>query len=84
MREEFDPTGRIESDGGEPVSETRALVPLSPIIEASERTAAHHHVPFLAQLVATKDQHPQTRQRRRAEPDVALAAYRATVALTAF
>jgi hypothetical protein len=31
-----------------------------------------------------KDQHPQTRERRRAEPDEALAAYRATVALTRF
>ena len=76
--------GGLNRTAASRVSETRALVPLSPIIEASERTAAHHHVPFLAQLVATKDQHPQTRQRRRAEPDVALAAYRATVALTAF
>jgi hypothetical protein len=41
----------------------------------------HYHVPFLAQLVATKDGHPQTRERRRAEPNVALAAYRATAAL---
>jgi hypothetical protein len=33
-------------------------------------------------MIATKDQHPQSRERRRAEPDEALAAYRATAALT--
>ena len=32
---------------------------------------------FIAQLIATKAQAPQTRARRRAEPDVASAAYRA-------
>ncbi len=48
-----------------------------------EPGTSHYHVPFLAQLVATKDGHPQTRERRRAEPNVALAAYRATAALDA-
>jgi hypothetical protein len=37
---------------------------------------------FLAQLIATKDQHPQTRERRRADPTEALAAYRAAAALS--
>jgi hypothetical protein len=42
----------------------------------------YHQAPFIAQLLAVKDQHPQTRERRRAEPDEALAAYRAAAALT--
>jgi hypothetical protein len=73
--------GRSESGCAEPASESRALISLSRTTHHSERTAGHHHAPFLAQLAATKDQHPQTRERRRAEPDVALAAYRATAAL---
>src|SRR5215471_12713478 len=44
--------------------------------QATVPGTVHYHVPFLAQLVATKDGHPQTRERRRAEPNVALAAYR--------
>ena len=74
---------RAEPNCGEPAVECRALVALSPAKEAPERIAGYRHAPFVAQLVATKYQHPQTRERRRAEPDVALAAYRATVALTA-
>jgi hypothetical protein len=35
-------------------------------------------------LLAIKHQHPQTRERRRAAPDEAIAAYRATVELTRF
>ena len=62
-------------------AETRAVVVLA---RAPQAGTAHYHVPFLAQLVATKDGHPQTRGRRRAEPNVALAAYRATAALDAF
>ena len=44
---------------------------------------ADRYAPFVAHLVATKDQHPQTRERRRADPNDALAAYRAAAALTA-
>ncbi len=36
---------------------------------------------FLAHLIATKEQCPQTRERRRAEPGDAIAAYRAVDAL---
>jgi|SRR5689334_9277874 hypothetical protein len=67
---------------GAPAGETRALVKILPVSEPPERIAGYRNAPFVAQLVATKDQHPQTRERRRAEPDVVLAAYRATVALT--
>jgi len=65
------------------LSESRALVALTPLQESPERATGYRSAPFLAQLVATKDQHPQTRERRRAEPYVASAAYRATAALTA-
>ncbi len=64
-------------------SQSRALVALDPLQSRSENTAGHRYAPFVAQLVATKDQHPQTRERRRAEPNDALAAYRAVAALTA-
>jgi hypothetical protein len=64
-------------------SESRALVTLDPMQGRSANTAGHRYAPFVAQLVATKDQHPQTRERRRADPGDALAAYRATAALTA-
>jgi hypothetical protein len=60
--------------GAEQAAASRALVALTP--------AAYRQTPFLAQLLAMKDQHPQTRERRRAEPDEVLAAYRATAALT--
>jgi len=61
---------------------SRALVALSPMLAASDAPVAFRDAPFIAQLLAMKDQHPQTRERRRAEPQEALAAYRATAALT--
>ena len=61
-----------------------ALVALAPTAALGKTPEAYRQAPFLAQLLAMKDQHPQTRERRRAEPDQALAAYRATVALTRF
>ena len=64
-------------------AETRALVALARSPQFLERGTSHHHAPFVAHLVATKDGHPQTRERRRAEPNVALSAYRATAALGA-
>jgi hypothetical protein len=48
-----------------------------------EVTVDYRSAPFVAQLVATKNRRPQTRERQRAEPDVASAAYRATAVLTA-
>ena len=61
-----------------PKTESRALI----AIEAprrSERTAPSARRPvaaFLAQLIATQMQAPQTRARRRAEPEEAIAVYR--------
>ena len=62
----------------------RALIAVTPTAGAYEPSAAYRHAPFLAQLLAMRDQHPQTRARRRAEPDVAIAAYRSAAALTQF
>jgi hypothetical protein len=85
MRPEESDAKVCQSDAtslGEP-AETRAVVVLARAPQAFEPGTSHYHVPFLAHLVATKDGHPQTRERRRAEPNVALAAYRATAALDA-
>jgi hypothetical protein len=61
---------------------SRALVALTPTTSGREAPQAYRQAPFLAHLLAMKGQHPQTRERRRAELDAALAAYRATAALT--
>ena len=42
---------------------------------------APFQVPFLAHLLAVKGQHAQTRERRRAAPHEAIAAYRTTANL---
>ena len=81
--EEFD-TRSTQHDPPEHCgSEGRALVTLLSVDQSSQLIAGYGSAPFLAQLVATKDQNPQTRERRRAEPDMASAAYRAAAALTA-
>ena len=65
-------------EAGAPETESRALI----AIEAprpSERTASSAHRPaaaFLAQLIATQMHAPQTRARRRAEPEDVIAVYR--------
>ena len=73
--------------GGEPapaeqVKASRALVALTSATTAAEPPETFRQAPFLAQLLAMKDRHPQTRERRRAEPHEAIAVYRATAALT--
>jgi len=58
-------------------STNTALIPLMPP-ESGTPDAAPQGRPradFLAQLIAVKVQAPQTRLRRRAEPDEAIAAY---------
>jgi hypothetical protein len=57
-----------------------ALVPVAP---SGHQAPAEHGISrpradFLAQLIATTTQAPQTRVRRRAEPEVAIAAYGAS------
>ncbi len=69
------------SDAGEPEAtetETRALITVGPIA-ASERSPLTSQRPaaaFVAQLIATQMHAPQTRARRRAEPEEAIAIYR--------
>jgi hypothetical protein len=76
------PAHGAETDSAEPqAAESRALVALAPAAAVPETPANYRQAPFLAQLIATKDQHPQTRERRRAEPAEALAVYRAAAAL---
>jgi predicted membrane metal-binding protein len=75
---------RLPAKGTEtmPAGEGRALVALSPAAAARRPSGSHRHAAFLAHLIATKGQLPQTRERRRAEPAEAIAAYRAGANLT--
>jgi hypothetical protein len=57
-----------------------ALVPIALAADAVARPAGRAHAVFLAHLIATRRQEPQTRARRRAEPDEAARAYRAGLA----
>lgn len=56
-----------------------ALVQLAPTDRDSVRLRVNRrpNADFIAQLIATSAQAPQTRARRRAEPKEAIAAYRA-------
>lgn len=63
----------------------RALLVIEPQPIPDEPVASNfRQAPFLAQLIATKDQHPQTRERRRADPSHVIGAYRAAKAMTEF
>ena len=74
--------GPAEPPNAEETGASRALVALAPsLASASHNGPARRPAAFLAHLIATQGQHPQTRERRRAAPDEVLAAYRATVAL---
>jgi hypothetical protein len=58
---------------------TTALVAIGPTAQAAPVKTAwvRADAPFVAHLIATAAKAPQTRARRRAEPDAASAAYRA-------
>ena len=63
----------------------RALVSLQPISSTGIDLAAQRpSAAFLAQLIATAQHAPQTRQRRRAEPDEVNAVYAAVAAPAAW
>ena len=49
--------------------------------DVAEPPTSYREAQFLAHLIATKDQLPQTRERRRADPAEAIAAYTAADAL---
>ena len=59
-----------------PEVEVRALVPVRATVTSDRSQSRHPAAPFLAQLIATRMQAPQTRARRRAEPEDAIAVYR--------
>jgi hypothetical protein len=62
--------------------ERRALVPPARVAETLEEPTRivrfRSHAPFVAQLIASRDAHPDLRARRRAEPAVAADAYERT------
>jgi hypothetical protein len=69
---------RRAADRREPIPEkTRALIAIEAPVGPDRATSRTRHpqAPFLAQLIATQMQVPQTRARRRAEPAEAVAAY---------
>ncbi len=72
-----DEPGLVKDAGG------RALTVIEPQ-QAVPPVSNFRQAPFLAQLIATKDRHPQTRDRRRAEPAEAIDAYRAAKAMMEF
>jgi len=68
---------RASAERHEPDTGTRALIAIAPVAPCRRAPTLTRHpiAPFLAQLIATKMQAPQTRARRRAEPTEAIAAY---------
>lgn len=59
---------------------TRALIPLEPVGSSDTLLRTRPQAGFLAHLIATREQLPQTRERRRAEPQEVIAVYAAAVA----
>ena len=66
-------------------AESRALIALAPAAPAGATPTGYRQAPlqapFLAHLLAVKDQHAQTRDKRRAAPQEAIAAYRSAASL---
>jgi hypothetical protein len=60
----------------------RALIAVAPALrsDSTPPISRRPSVNFLAHLIATAQQAPQTRTRRRAEPDVAVTSYRTVAA----
>jgi len=67
------------ASGAGAVKVNRALVPITPTARNSSaaQPGGRASADFIAHLIATAGQAPQTRARRRAEPGEAVAAYRA-------
>ena len=78
---------RQASQGAGPVegSGSRALIAVTPAYrsDSAPTSSRRPSVNFLAHLIATAQQAPQTRERRRAEPEVVIASYRAAAATPA-
>jgi hypothetical protein len=65
-----------------PALASRALIPLQPLARSDLPARDRPQASFLAHLIATDRQLPQTRARRRGEPGDAIAAYAAVDAGT--
>jgi hypothetical protein len=70
----------MQTTGNLPSSGTALVLtgPVSEQAEAPRLRSVRHVAQFLAHLIAMKHQAPQVRERRRAEPAEAIAAYRAS------
>jgi hypothetical protein len=63
-----------------PSSESRALTVVSPVVANDRpRVQTRRAAPFLTQLIANARQVPQTCEKRRAQPNEVIAAYRETM-----
>lgn len=73
------PSAAHEPDA--PETESRALIAIEATAasERAPRVTRHPSAGFLAQLIATQMQAPQTRARRRVEPGEAIAVYRSMI-----
>ncbi len=67
-----------------PVAPSRSLVPLAGARRKDDRPLGRPAPGFVAQLIAAQTQVPQARERRRAEPGEAIAAYRARLGSAVF
>jgi hypothetical protein len=81
------PVGRAPRDSAftaaaPETASSRALIALQPIARGDTGPQTRPQAGFLAHLIATDRKLPQTRERRRAEPAEAVAAYAATGAAT--
>jgi hypothetical protein len=65
-------------DTPSPEAPRDALITIEPARRSEQawRPSSHPAAPFVAHLIATRMQVPQTRERRRAEPNEAIAVYR--------
>ncbi len=75
------PVGGSKPQAPQMPAESRALVALTPHPAVQPANRGRLAAEFLAHLIATKEQAPQTRERRRAEPPEAAAAYQAAALL---
>lgn len=77
------PPDDIQPANDDAKPECRALIAVSPVARPSPRAGARRAAEFTTQLLAAQNKLPQVRDRRRADPAEALAAYRAAAQLMA-
>ena len=73
----------VNHQADDAVPQSRAVVTAALPDSQASVTPSYRPALFLAHLIATRDQAPQTRERRRASPGDATAAYRAMARLAA-